>query len=225
VTVDSVSQVADSILLVLVGWLLATLNPGIVDAIKRRKRKTELLHAFAVELRELRYKAVLVLWHQRAGTGSLDQSSLAIVKTHVFDHPIADGEPDIAASLKELLRIGDSPYIAFMNAKGVQENLGAWPALYSLPFVSARATEFTLFDLGSQASLMRVLEELNLYNNQVEYVRDLNNKTFTLTGDNHGINAANLAKAQRRLADRAEILARAISRLIDPKGHPNGTFR
>lgn len=222
---DSSQPVFESTFLIFAGWLLATLNPGVVEAIKRPKRRRELLHAFAIELRELRYKAVLVFWHQRSGTGSLDQHSLDIVKTLVFDHPVADGAPSIAENLKQALNVGEEKYIAIMNAKGAAENLGAWPALYYLPFLSSHAADFVLFTPQSQAHLMRVLEELDLFNNQVEFVRELNNKTFTLTGQNHGINSGNLAKAQRRLADRAEALVRAISRIVDPRGNTLTGFK
>jgi hypothetical protein len=57
---------------------------------------------------------------------------------------------------------------------------------------------------------------MRLFNSQVDYVRALHDKSFTLSGSNYQLNATNLASAQTSLAVRAEVLIRAIDRAIGP---------
>src|SRR2546428_8624186 len=105
------------VLLLILGWLLGTLSPGISESLARRSRRRELIKALAVELHELRYKLALILAQVRSKLGTVDQAMLDFTKPILFAYV---GDAEDAAMLdatKRLLAKCDSSYIALLNSQ------------------------------------------------------------------------------------------------------------
>lgn len=204
------------VLLVILGWLLGTLTPGIADAIKRPKRKADLLTGFRVDVFDLRYKMAVVAHLARSETSTYDAPSLAILKPVLTLPPTGDAvDSALGERFTQLLASGDSTFIAMYNARSSAP--GMYPMPYTLPFLDAHLGELSVLSLQSQRAILRIKAELELFNQQVAYVRACHDRSFTLAGENHRLNANNFREAVVKLAVRAECCVVASNALLDKR--------
>ena len=205
----------NQILLIILGWLLGTLSPGVVEAISRNKRKAEVLRCVRAELHDLRYKAALVAHQLRVKTGTLARESLATSKRLIMHEGLPGDDGVASAAMRAALeQLGDDAYIANHNREGPKKP-GFWPVPYEAPFLNVSLSHIALFTPTMQSALLRVRSELHLFNHQVEFIKLLTERTFSLTGDNYQINQGNLNGATTTLITRADFLIQAIDALGD----------
>lgn len=210
-------DLTESVALIVVGWLLGTLSPTIIGAIQKERRRSEVLAAMAVELREVRYKSALVLLRVKRSLAAVDQNTLAIVKP-LLNHPTTPGDFDLGGSIAALLKNGDELYIAMSNANGQEKNPPTWYPRQRALYLEAHVNELSGLTAEHQRRLLKVLDELALFNNQVEFLRRLHELSFTLTGTNHAANSQNTLIAHEALGVRAEYLVTSINGVIDARG-------
>jgi hypothetical protein len=202
------------VLLVVLGWLLGTLSPGIGRAILRRYRQRELLRGFSDECLELRFTLALALWGTRSKLREMDLRTLQLVKPIILEY-IGGDDQELVTAFRQLATRDDQTVVRSMNERGGDAS-GQWPMPYDLPLLEAHLGEMTLLPMAKQEQLGRIRAELRLFNEQVAYVRHLLDRTFELTGQNHAINASNLVIAQRNLGVREEALVRTLNRFLPP---------
>ena len=206
------------ILFVLLGWLLGTLTPGIIEAIKRPKHKAEVLSAVKSELRELRYKVAIVVHRMRVATGTLNQQALDLIRPVILTHEGPEEDHQLAEGFRKLLALGDAKYIALHNA-GESGTSSPYPVPYAAPYLHSHLGEVAIFGQSTQEALLRVDAELHLFNEQVSYVRACHDRTFqTMSHENFQANQGNLDTAHVKLAARAETLVWALTRAMDCAG-------
>lgn len=201
------------VLLILLGWLLGTLSPGLGRAILRGYRRRELKAGFAKECVELRFTLAAALHLYRSNRRELDEATVALVKPIFLSYPGVD-DRELVDSLRELLSKPSAEVVKVLNERPPKANSGAWPMPYELPLLEAHLGELTLLTVVNQEQLMRIRAELQLFNEQVAYVRRLIDRTFEAQGENHAINAANLVVGERNLAVRSAALIRSLNRFL-----------
>jgi hypothetical protein len=86
---------------------------------------------------------------------------------------------------------------------------------YSIPFVTAHMGDISLYPVPFQSAVIRIKDQLDMYNQRVAYLQNLHDKTFdtSLTELNRSIVISNLEKGYRDLADQAAFIVDAISTL------------
>src|SRR5258708_4794927 len=77
--IDFLNSFRDVFVLVL-GWLLGTISPGILRAIQRSNRRVELLRGLRHECSELRFTLANALYGSKRSLRELDQPTLDLVK-------------------------------------------------------------------------------------------------------------------------------------------------
>jgi len=213
----------DDVILVVLGWLLGTLSPGISDAIGRARRRRAIRRVLATELHELRFMLALVLERMRSKLRTMDQAVLNLVRPILLAYRDNTEDVAILEAAKKLLEKGDAVYIALHNAPSPAGE-GSWllPVPYDAPFLKSRLEDLSLFPPATQQRLLRIVGELHLFNEQVAIVRQAHDRTFdtSLTGENYAANEKNLTIGTEKLAVRAEALIRAINRVLGPDGRP-----
>jgi hypothetical protein len=203
----------DDILLVILGWLLGTLSPGIVRTIFLGYRRRELLVGLTNEFTELRFTLAAALYGSRSELREMDEETLRLIKPIILTY---EGEDDrkLVDMFRRLTTQTDEIVVRSMNERATTTS-GQWPMPYDLPLVEAHLPEMTTLPIRRQEQIGRVRAELKLFNEQVAYVRHLIDRTFEVTGTNHAINDLNLQIAKRNLAVRSEALIRTISRFLE----------
>jgi hypothetical protein len=202
----------NDILLLFLGWLLGTLSPGIGRAILSGYRRRELLHGLSQECIELRFTLAVALFGSRSELREMDVRTLQLIKPILVNYEGAD-DRELVEIFRQLTSDSDDQVATSMNERPRQFS-GQWPMPYDLPLLDAHLGELTLLPIARQEQLMRVRAELNLFNEQVAYVRHLVDRSFEVTGPNHAITLANLEIAKRNLAVRSEALIRTFSRFL-----------
>jgi hypothetical protein len=214
------------VLLLILGWLLGTLSPGIGRAILRSRRRAELLRGLNYECSELRFTLANALFSTRRSLREIDQPTLDLVKPILLNYAGTE-EAKLVAAAQQLFNQPDASVIQWANDERTEKKdpfgrpLGQWPAPYSLPLLSTHIGELDLLPVNQQEAFLRVGAELRLFNEQVDYVRMLHERTFTTSGPNHQLNDSNLIVARRNLGTREDILIRAINRTVPANGCPS----
>jgi hypothetical protein len=209
------------VFVLILGWLLGALSPGLAAAIERPKQRTELIVAVARELHEIRYLLAHVLVLLRSKLKTMDQATLDLIKPLLLEYKGDEQDTEHLEATEKLLAAGDAAYIALHNA-GSPTGRASYPVRYSTPLLDANAHRFGLFRLVTQQRLFRVLTELQLFNQQVEIVQRAHDRTFnSMSPENYAANNNNLVQGTVNLAVRATFLIRAINALVNSDGSPN----
>lgn len=206
-------------LLLFLGWLLGTLSPGIGRAILRRRRRYELLRGLTYECYELRFTVANVLLVTRAESLELDQPTIDLVKPILLGYQGPD-DARLTDAMRTLFSRGDAEVMRlYSDERGLKKDqfgrkLVSWPMAYALPLLSSHIGELDLLSFDQQGRFLRVDVELKLFNEQVQYVRALLDRTFTATGLNHQLTETNLSIARRHFATRCDALLGSLNRAL-----------
>lgn len=216
-----INEFKDVLLLVL-GWALGTLSPGIGRAIQRRERRAELLQGLRHECEQLRFTLANALFSTRRNLCEFTQATLDIVKPIIVGYSgNLAGDISLVSAANELFKESDENVIRWANDMGSQRRdqlnrpLGEWPVPYELPLLRASFGELDLLTVEQQRALFRVNYELGLFNEQVAYVRQLHDRTFTTAGANHTLNNSNLLAARGVFGNREAEFIGALSHALD----------
>ena len=210
------------LLLVLLGGLLATLSPGIVDYIARRKRKHAFGQVLSTELHELRLLLALVLIRVHVKFRSMNQEALDLIRPVLLAYKGHTDDEAAMAAAKTLLAKGDATFIAIHNAPGgTAAGRALWPLPYHAPYLESHLDDLALLPVDVQRSLLGVVTEIGLFNEQVAYVQKASDRTFEsgLSAESYAANDTNLEAGQKKLVTRASQLIRSINRVLDHQGH------
>lgn len=205
----------EDLLLVLLGALLATLSPAVVDTIGRRRRRRDFVAVLTTELAELRFVIATVLLLVQSKRHAMDQATVDLIKPIYLDYRgHADDQPLLDTNRK-LLAQGDAAFIVLHNLP-TKPPTGLWPLAYQAPFLQAHLSDLTLLPVEQQRALLQVLRELQLFSDQVGLVQKATDRTFdsSLSPASYAANESNLEKGTANLATRCAQLVRATNRFL-----------
>ena len=209
-------RIAD-ILLVMLGWALGAITPGITEAIQKPKRRAEILSALRTELTELRYKLALVAHNMRGRTGSMTSTTAALVNPILLGFRGDARDTEFQETFSKLLAVSEEQYFALQNRRKGQGS--PYPVRYGTPFLESQLQNVGLFPPATQERILRVRSEFHLFNEQVDQARMFHDRTYTLTGPNHSANDGNYETSLEKLAYRAEATIRTINALLGDDGN------
>jgi hypothetical protein len=208
-----VFPIAD-VLRLTVGW--------IGKKVSRRRDRHEVLESIATELHELRFvlAGVLVLAHSKRHT--MNQPVVDLIRPVMLAYKGNDGDRAMVEATSKLLAQGDAAFIAAHNTRPIDPAKAYYPVPYSTPVLASHIGQLTLFPVAVQKHLLRVSQELQLYNEQVAIVRAAHDRTFdtSLSAANYAANEQNLKTGTDKLATRAAQLVEAINEVVDSSGKP-----
>jgi hypothetical protein len=89
---------------------------------------------------------------------------------------------------------------------------------YSVPLVVGMTSELSICPLPFQRGVLRTMNQLDRYNQHVEYVRSQFEKTFdiALTDENRQAVLSNLDRGYRELAEMAQRIADSVDAIASP---------
>lgn len=204
----------ESVLLILLGWLLGILGGPIAKAIDRRGRQKELLEAIHQELSDSRQLMASVAFRIRAFLGTIDREFLQWM-LEVWT-PDATPDPEMvvtrgrletmaALDAEELAQLADvlRPQRASLNVK-----------VYALPLVDASVPELALLSPDDRREILAIRQGLDVMNQDVPTIKAMHEKTFdgSLNVGSRAIVEGNLTRSYEVMADRAVDLANRIGR-------------
>ena len=198
---------------VLLGWLLGLLSLGIVAFIRRKFRQKELKESLVGEQRDLRYRMAAAAHHVSTHQG-LDTDELLdwlLSTMRAYDGPLAI--PEHLEAIRQARKIRPE------DRSAAYQRLRQGPGLslkeYHLPLLNATGSELAICPLPFQRSVLRIAEELRLYNQRVKYLTNQFDRTFDsgISPTNHQAITSNLDKGYRELPSAARRIADLIGKL------------
>jgi hypothetical protein len=199
----------------LLGWLLGLLGPAIVERIRRKHRRRDLISSVVGELTELQFTLAFVAFQLR--------SKLATVTDEFLDWlmPIVDsydgpGKNSRLAGMLVEVRAHSEAERRQIDILLQGEGRGLTLKKYEVPFLEGQAAELSICPLDFQRRVFRVKGQLNQFNQQVSYLQGQFEKTFdpSIVGANRENVERNLVEGYAAIAKIAEMIARAVDDIM-----------
>lgn len=198
----------NSVLLIVLGWLLGLLAPAIVERIRKGHRSAELMRAIVSDLQELRYQMVCVSYLVRVRNGTLSKDW--------FDWfaPIALGYsgPNKVVLPSFLLDGENFSDAQWRKLPPLDADRGLALKQFSASLLAAHITELSILPIEFQVPLLHVRSKLELFNQHVVHLQRQFDLTFSVSGDtNRTALRANLEDGYKEIGEMAKRVADAVS--------------
>lgn len=194
------------------GWLLGLFAPLISDWFRQRIRARKLRAALAGELHELQYKMALVSMKVHQRFGNITDDWLTWFETVVRNYSGLEATSE-SVELATLLRKVSEQERKVYLLRDRKPNRGLGLMQYDLPFLNAHVGEISIFPIPFQSALLRIKNNLDLFNQLVTSLQRSFDQTFdsSLSPENRQSLVSNLEQGYEALARRAEVIAKVIS--------------
>jgi hypothetical protein len=201
--------------LLLLGWLFGLLAGPISEAIRRTRRRTELVDAIKAELRQCRHLMASLAFRLKSHIAEVDQDFLQWLVPIEEEEAQLSGDDRMIQSLRNLLEtaaLGKPVFEHNRAAAGISLTLKT----HSLPLLDSALSDLVLIPVPLRREILAVREQLDLLNQEVAFLMVLHQQTFDSRIDllNDNLIRQNLEKGYRTMADRAKDIAVRISRIL-----------
>ncbi len=171
--------------LLALGWLFGLLSPIVVDAIRRKRLKTDFANALTTELNQLRARLVGNVFDLSLNLGRLDWDLLQWARQALRGIPEAaeklDPRAGVKEALKKLLEVDKAEFeqtIQWLRSQGQQAQLSVLLGRWRLPFLESKLQEISVFANDKQRILLTVHEQVGHIDHRADEVRELLMMTF-----------------------------------------------
>jgi len=196
-----------SILILVLGWLLGTLSPAIVDAI--RSKREAALNREAVENELLELSAILLpaCYRTMGAVGKIDRAYLEWQKDKLEKEPEQEKLLKFLGLTKQLLAFPDDQIEAASQAMAMAETKAALLQKYPVPLVDQCLASLKMFEVDFQSKILQIRRNISLLESIVDQSREFYRLTFVELSDaNHKIIQDNLKQTYSEYAERAKTI-------------------
>lgn len=204
----------NSLIILIVGWLLGLLAPVIVDAIKNRREVTKIYVAIRSELNEAAYRMTLASYATSTHLGVANHEFLKWVKDSLFLYQGQEPKESVIKTIEgELLLTPE--LLASINAASAAKGLEALVLVrFAVPFIDTRISAFHLMPSTLQLQLLSIRADVNLLDDLVNQSKTYFQLTFgKLEDGNHSVVVKNLRGVYDQYIKRCRITADRIHHL------------
>ncbi|APP74478.1 hypothetical protein [Xanthomonas vesicatoria] len=210
----------NSVLMLLLGWLLGTLSPAIVDAIKSKRETALGREAIENELREFSSIILAACFRTSGLAGQIDRAFLNWQKGKLEADPGNERSAKFLAMTNQLLAFPDD------QIAGASQTADAKATLlqkYAVPLLDYRVSALQTFDARHQTSLLEIRRNISLLDSIVDQSREFYRMTFVqLPEGNYDIIRANLGQTYSEYTQRAKVI---VDQFMHSGWWPNNSFR
>ena len=206
------TTLGQSILLILLGWLLGLLGPTIIDAIKKRYRRIEISNTIINELKELQYRLTSCVFSINNRYGLVDHDLLkwALSVFEKYDGMYADEkllqilESQLELTTDQLLEIGER-----MKSDGT---MALSLRKFSTPFIDHNLEKLSLLPASYQFFILEKKSQVTLLNELIDDTKFYFKMTFdsSVSETNHNIARIEQERIYKLIADKSKSISLAI---------------
>jgi hypothetical protein len=203
-----------AVLILLLGWLLGTISPAIVDAIKSKREAALVRAAISNELKEFSAILLAACFRTKSSSGQVDRAYLSWQKGKLEKDVGSEKSARFLGLTDRLLAFPDDQIVAASQALATTESKATLLQKYAVPLLDYRVSALQTFDTTFQAKLLEIRRNISLLDSIVDQSREFYRMTFMQLPDgNHEIIRANLDQTYSEYADRAKIIIDQIHAL------------
>lgn len=200
-----------AVLILLLGWLLGTLSPAIVDAVKSKREAALSREAIENELREFSAILLAACFRTKISSGKIDRTFLDWQKVKLEKDLGNEKSVRFLGMTDQLLAFPDDQIAAASQALATAETKATLLQKYEVPLLDHRISSLQIFDTDFQTRLLEIRRNISLLDSIVDRSREFYRMTFAqLPGGNHEIIRTNLTQTYSEYADRAKIIVDQI---------------
>lgn len=200
----------DTVLTILLGWLLGLLTPGIAERIRRPYRRRDLMVAVIDELIGLQYTMATFAYSIRTRYSDVSDAFLDQMLPIVEGHSGPDRSEDFIRALKGLRSLPQVQRAAMHQNMRVPD-MGITLQQYDIPLFATQIADLAICKVDFQRAVLHIRFHLSLFNRLVPYVQSLFEKTYdNPTPENRARLIANQERTYRDAGKRAEFIVQAI---------------
>ena len=203
-----------AVLILLLGWLLGTLSPAIVDAIKSKREAALGREAIENELREFSSIILAACFRSSSSAGQIDRPFLNWHKSKLEADPDNERSAKFLVMTNQLLAFPDDQIAGASQALATAEAKATLLQKYAVPLLDYRVSALQTFDTSFQTSLLDIRRNISLLDSIVDQSREFYRMTFVqLPNGNHDIVRDNLRQTYSEYAQRAKVIVDQIHAL------------
>ena len=208
----------NTVLTILLGWLLGLLTPGIADRIRRPYRRRDLMRAVVDEMLGLQYIMALLAYEIRSRHARLSDAFLNEILP-IFE---AYNGPDRIEGMVTVIK--EARLLSEEKRKAAYQAIGKPAAAmslrqYSIPLLATQIADLSICSVELQRSVLNVRYHLDLYNQVASYTQSQYEMSFSNPGPHD--RAALVTNHENGTIDagkRAETILHAIADLRNRYG-------
>ena len=206
----------ETVLFLVLGWLFGLLSPTIVDAIKRRREIKEVKAALIVELQELQYTLIGMVFLIADHTGKYDRKLLEWMRPIVERYEGIHYTDSILKMVKESLTLSDEQLAMLAEKTKGDSSKGLSLKKHFAPLLDSKIAQLGSFDQPFQNILLEVRSYLNMINEHIEHYNFYFYKTFdsSLTLEIRANISDNMQGSYNVISEQACIVVDLIERLL-----------
>jgi hypothetical protein len=177
-----------SILYLIIGWVMGILSPIIADGIKARREAAQIKTSVAVEMRELLTKLAPSAISLAIKLGKLDRQLL------LWHKSIAEITDGIETNITDMLLTLPDENIALAAKSKYDPDRSLSLVKYNTPVLDAHLAKLAIFSKNTQNNLMKIKGRMAIYYECVDEARSFASMTFDQSqpSENHSIIRNNL---------------------------------
>lgn len=208
----------ETILTILLGWLLGLFTSAIAETIRRPYRRRDLMSAVVDEMIGLQYTMAAFAHAVRTRNSEVTDDFLDKIIPIIDGYMGPDRLETLAPSLRKTRSIDESQRAAVHRAMQ-KPNVGMSMREYAIPLFAAQLQDLVICSLEFQRAVLRIRYNLDLFNQLVPYVQSLYEMTFKgLSESDRQAVITNQEQTYRQAGARAEIIIDAIFDLNERYG-------
>jgi hypothetical protein len=205
-------DVINSLLLVVLGWLLGLVGPAIQERIRRRYQSGRIRSAIISELTQLREQCASTTVTIETKAGRLSKDLLTWHRSVHGDHPLPPPLDQLTQITERLECVDDAVFAELALRLKSPPGAGINLKELDLPYTKVKVTDLELFSESGRRRILEILSRIRIFNQIVDESRFF----FKLTFDG-GISQENHASAQAQVqssCDSGSQQSRLISDLV-----------
>jgi hypothetical protein len=203
----------DTVLTILLGWLLGLLTPVIADRIRRPYRRRDLMRAVVDEMRGLQHTMAVVAYQIRARHAEVSDAFLDEILPILDAYKGPDCNEEYVEAMKKTRCLPEEQRKAVYEARQ-NPNVGMSLRQYAIPLFATQMADLAICSLDFQRAVLNIRYHLDLFNQLAPYTQSLFDKTFANPSPADRIALiANQEKGYGDAGKRAEIILQAIGDL------------
>ncbi len=208
--------VVQTILLLIVGWLLGLLSPSIINYIQDKKKATRMKESLLLEIAECQILMANIVY--------LIESKYIAINHKLFEDLIViyknyNGINDYKDKLLRLQTLKNTPKeeLEKISEITLYENIDKFLSFkkYDLPYLKSKINEISLLDEKVQSNLLQLNFKLNLFNSEVEECKFHYQLTFNneISDENQNLNKNILKEKQLVILNQIKQIITLITKL------------
>jgi len=170
----------DSLIGVLLGWLLGILGQRPIIYIQQSFKKPAVKKGIIAELQDLRYRLAYTSYVLLDRTGYIDKKYLQWIYPIIQSYKGYYTYLGLADTVAKILEIKDDELEAAMKTMKSSADLkqGLTVRKFSYPFIDANYGDLHMFDIGFQKNILEIREQIKNINDEIDNARFYFTKTF-----------------------------------------------